>query len=91
MAFVPVVLSLIGPIDDHNDDDDEFEHGGKGSVSAYSSRRGSSTMVSVGAQTAHTGLHAQHRLAHGEDGDLEEFHTPSKQASKWNEGAPRLL
>lgn len=87
MAFVPVVLSLIGPIDDHNDDDDS-EHGCKGGASSYSSRRGSGAMVSVGAQTAN--VHSQHW--HGEDGDSEEFHTPSKQNSgKWKDGAPRLL
>jgi hypothetical protein len=102
MAFVPVVLSLIGPL---NLDDEQHEDEGKASKgssldhSESRSTRTSSVSVgtSVGAPAALKGNKARWHLdvEAEEDGSELEFHTPkhSEAGSKWTEHprAPPLL
>lgn len=101
MAFVPVVLSLVGPLnlDDEDEDDDDGkgrERGLKGGLhkhgSGRSSRRNSSAANSVSC--AHAGAQTHAGCAPGGDPAEEEFHTPTKpgeppqQLGGWLRAAP---
>jgi len=94
MAFVPVVLSLIGPLNhDDEEDDDESAHGKIAKLTGRGSRR-SSVSSSSTVSVAHAGAQTT-RWTDDVDSLDEEFHTPSKshdtqQAAQWPKQQPML-
>lgn len=81
MAFVPVVLSLIGPLNLDEEEEEDNDHAGhkiaKSKGDGERSRRTSSS-VATSVAYVQTGAHPGAKWAAEEGGDSvdEEFHTP---------------
>ncbi|KAG8466627.1 hypothetical protein KFE25_008006 [Diacronema lutheri] len=96
MAFVPVVLSLIGPLnvddDEHDDDDDHARKTARFKKEA--ARRTSASSVGTSISYAHAGAQTVARDA-DEEGLDDGFHTPKsidQLPPRWpHDGAPPLL